>query len=317
MGKKFSILIPAFKAKFLKECIESILTQTFTNFELIIVNDASPEDIDTIVNYFKDNRIRYFKNEKNCGAINVVDNWNKCLYYATGDYVICMGDDDKLCSNCLEEYLKLINKYPNLCIYHAWTEIIDENSNVIKMQEPRPEIEGVYSMMWNRWLNRTQYIGDFLFERNTLLKNGGFYKLPLAWSSDDISSYIAAQNTGIANLQVPVFQYRENSLTISNIGNERIKLNAIEEEGEWYKKFLSKEPPHLNSVEKIFYKMLVKRLPIMIIRKKIYTITQDIALNGLFRAFYYWRIRKQLHLSSKMIIYAIILAFKQDNSIND
>ena len=46
---KFSIAIPAFKAKYLKECIDSILAQTYKDFELIIVNDASPEDIDSVV----------------------------------------------------------------------------------------------------------------------------------------------------------------------------------------------------------------------------------------------------------------------------
>lgn len=61
---KFSITIPAFKAKFLKECIDSVLSQTYKNFEVIIVNDASPEDLTSIVNQYDDPRIRYFINEK-------------------------------------------------------------------------------------------------------------------------------------------------------------------------------------------------------------------------------------------------------------
>ena len=100
---KFSITIPAFKARFLKECIESILVQTYDNYELIIVNDASPEDLDSIVSSFEDSRIRYYKNEIGFGGYNVVLNWNKCLDYCTGDYMICMGDDDKLLPCCLEE----------------------------------------------------------------------------------------------------------------------------------------------------------------------------------------------------------------------
>ena len=136
---KFSVTIPAYKAKYLKECIDSILSQTYTDFELIIVNDASTEDLDSIVSSYTDNRIHYFKNEKNCGAVNVVDNWNKCLSYASGDYIICMGDDDRLCPNCLEEYVKLIERHPGLHIYHAWTEIIDENSKIVRIQEARSE----------------------------------------------------------------------------------------------------------------------------------------------------------------------------------
>ena len=103
---KFSILIPAYKLAFFKECLDSILVQTYKNFEIVIVNDSSPEDLESVVLKYSDSRIKYFKNEKNCGVINVVDNWNICLSHATGDYVICIGDDDKLLPNCLEEYSK-------------------------------------------------------------------------------------------------------------------------------------------------------------------------------------------------------------------
>ncbi|HFZ0442388.1 TPA: glycosyltransferase family 2 protein, partial [Raoultella ornithinolytica] len=112
MNPKFTIGIPAYKASFLKECIDSILSQTFHDFELIIVNDASPENLDTIISSYNDKRIHYFKNEKNCGAENVIDNWNKCLSYANGDYFILMGDDDKLDVNYLSEFNKLISEHP-------------------------------------------------------------------------------------------------------------------------------------------------------------------------------------------------------------
>ena len=59
---KFSIAIPAFKSAFLKECIDSVLNQTYKNFELIIVNDHSPEDIRGIIEQFADIRIRYYEN---------------------------------------------------------------------------------------------------------------------------------------------------------------------------------------------------------------------------------------------------------------
>ena len=82
---KFSVTIPAYKVKYLKEAIDSVLAQTFHDFELIIVNDASPYDIDSVLSQYNDPRIIYKKNESNCGAKNVVDNWNICLSYATGD----------------------------------------------------------------------------------------------------------------------------------------------------------------------------------------------------------------------------------------
>ncbi|MDM8155836.1 glycosyltransferase family 2 protein, partial [Bacteroides gallinaceum] len=254
---KFSVTIPAYKAKFLKECIESVLAQTYKDFELIIVNDASPEDLTSIVQSFDDPRIRYYINETNCGALNVVDNWNKCLSYATGEYIICMGDDDKLKPNCLQIYNALIEKYPDLDVYHGWTEIINEKSETIDIQSPRPEYEGVYSLIWNRWTCRKrQFIGDFLFRTNALKANGGYYKLPLAWSSDDISAVIMAKK-GIANTQDLCFEYRVNSQTISSTGNVEIKVESIVKERRWYKKFIENDFT-LSEVEAIYLNLIKK-----------------------------------------------------------
>ena len=62
-------MLPVFKAKYLSESIDSILNQTMSDFELIIVNDQSPDDIDSIVFSFNDSRIQYDINEKNIGEI--------------------------------------------------------------------------------------------------------------------------------------------------------------------------------------------------------------------------------------------------------
>lgn len=225
---KFSILIPAYKAQYLAECIDSILAQTYSNFELVIVNDASPQNLDEIVGRYHDDRIRYFKNEKNSGALHVVDNWNKCLSYAKGDYVICMGDDDKLLPNCLEEYVRLIEKYPDLNLYHALTEIIDEHSQFMHMQEMRPEREGLFSMIYGRLFGaRMQYIGDWMIRTDFLRSIGGYVDYPFAWGSDDMTAYLAAKGKGVANAQVPMFEYRESSVTISQSGNYDMKYESM------------------------------------------------------------------------------------------
>ena len=259
---KFSVVIPAYKKTYLKECIDSVLAQTFTDFEVVIVNDASPENIGGIVKEYKDSRIRYYVNNKNCGAVNVVDNWNICLKYAKGEYIICMGDDDCLKPNCLDEYDRLIKKYPNLKVYHAWAEYIDENSNVYAIQSPRPEFEGCMSLLWNRWHGRRQFIGDFCYETNELRINNGFYKLPLAWASDDITAVRAAYPNGIANTSKICFQYRRNRYTISTIGSAKLKAEAIEEEKRWYVLFLEKVCERYNTVEpeSIFFKMILEEI---------------------------------------------------------
>lgn len=235
----FSILIPAYKKQFLKDCIESVLSQTYDNFELIIVDDASPQDLFSVVSLYNDSRIRYYRNDVGFGALNVVGNWNKCLEYATGDFVICMGDDDMLTPTCLSDYNDLINKYPDLNVYHTRTILIDEESRICDIQEQRPEFETGYSLWWHRWDHRVkQYIGDFLYRRIHLVEEGGFFNLPLAWASDDITAVRAALPLGIANCQKPGFQYRVSSVTISSSSNERVKAEATDQEKQWYENAL-------------------------------------------------------------------------------
>ena len=251
----FSITIPAFKDKYLKETIDSVLAQTYSNYEVVIVNDASPYDLDSIVSQYDDSRIRYFKNEKNCGAKDVVDNWNICLTLATGEYVMCIGDDDKITPRCLQDFADLIKKYPDLDLYHARSEIIDDYSNFIKTLELRPEWESVYSLMYNP---RNTHLGDWLFRTDTLRKNGGFYKLPYGWQSDDITAFIAAASHGVANTQEVGFQYRGNGLSISHdLTCIEDKIEAVRFAIKWRLNFISKQHPD-NEEDKRLLK-LIKR----------------------------------------------------------
>lgn len=239
----FSILIPAFKVKFLREAIASCIAQTYADFEVIIVDDCSSENLKDVVAAFQDFRIHYYRNDRNIGAINVVDNWNKCLSLSSGEYVICMGDDDKLLPNCLSLYADLQKRYPHVDVYHTWTQIIDENSEIVALQEPRPEWESALSALYFRWDCRwKQFIGDFCFRAKALKEAGGFYKLPLAWGSDDLSVFRAAMKGGIANAQQFGFQYRVNRYTITNSGNQKMKAEAHLLEKQWFQNVLQTCP---------------------------------------------------------------------------
>lgn len=250
---KFSIAIPAFKAKYLYEAISSCLAQTYKDFEIIVVDDASPEDLRSVVLKFDDSRLKYFRNEVNCGAVNVVDNWNICLGHCAGDYVICMGDDDRLTPDCLQEYSCLLNKYPRVKVLHALTVIIDENGERTKMVPMQPEYEDCMQLLWNHWTGCSQYIGDFCYEIDTLRKDGGFYKLPLAWGSDVICSVRAAAYDGIANTQMPCFEYRESRYTISKGGNSRLKIETKKMEKQWLARFLK-----ANEDDSVFFTNICK-----------------------------------------------------------
>lgn len=305
----FSITIPAYKKKFLREAIESCLAQTYDSFEIIILDDASPEDLYSVVSEFDDKRIRYYRNDVNCGAVDVVNNWNKCLEMCNGQYMICMGDDDCLCPDCLETYLSLIGSFPDLGLYHGWTEIIDENSDVIDIQDPRPILESAWSLAWNRWKYRDrQYIGDFLYSVEELRSKGGFFYLPCAWGSDDISAISAAIGKGVANTQKVCFKYRNNSLSISrSSSNIEMKLKAIKMEREWYEEFLKIDTN--DDVDSIYRKLLQDRIDSYYAKK----IGQNIsdASRCMFEPMKYIGKRRLYGFSLKSLLYAMYLIAKR------
>lgn len=302
---KISITIPAYKGKYLKEAIESCLLQSYENFEIIIVDDASPENLEEIVNTFDDSRIRYFRNKENCGAVNVVDNWNKCLNYCNGDYIICMGDDDKLLPNCLIDYYNLIIKYPEVSVLHTWTEIIDENSCFIDIQEQRPEWESVHSFIWHRYNGRKkQYIGDFMFKTSELKSNGGFFKLPLAWSSDDVTAIREAAKAGVVNTQHLGFQYRENRSTISNSGNYDLKLMANITKKVWLKDFYNHvDLRKLSALDKKYYQLNINAIEKNFNERYIYYLGKDMK-NRPYRLVKWLSHSWNLNISKKIILKA-------------
>lgn len=302
---KYSILIPAYKAKFFYECLDSALNQSFKDYEVIILNDASPEDLDSIVGAFHDNRIRYYKNEVNVGAINVVDNWNTLLSLAKGDFVACIGDDDKLSPNFLEAYNSLIEKHPDLDVYHARTEIIGENSEFLDLQPDRPERESVYAMLWNNVCSdRLQFIGDFLFRTATLRQKGGFYKLPLAWISDCISALIVAKDKGSANLHYPTFFYRSNSLSITSSKHINLKIEAMLRFGDWVRFFLKETP--LDGLDAKYRILIAKGINHRVLHDIRFMLADDLKNN--WNVLYWLRHRKKYQISLSNIFVSFVLA---------
>lgn len=309
---KYSILVPAYKAKYLDECIRSVLNQDYGDLELIILNDCSPEDIDSIVGKYSDSRIRYYKNSENKGAVKVVDNWNKLLELSHGEYVLCIGDDDCLKPNCTSEYNKLIDKHKGLAVYHGWTEIIDENSIVTAIQQARPEFESVYSLIWHRWNGRDQFIGDFLFEAATLKADGGFINIPMAWGSDDMTAFRAACRGGIASTSTTVFQYRRSAMTITSVGDPEVKLMAVDVYEKLAGELLREPAPDSTAdIDLVFRQMCLERHPVIFAKKRMQEVCNDMLRNGLAKGLFRWMKRKRRYKLSNGIIFGACFEAKK------
>lgn len=307
---RFSILVPAYKIDYLKKCIDSVLAQTYEDWELIVVNDASPYNIDSVLSEYNDKRIKYKKNDENYGLLRLVDNWNHCLEFATGEYVMCIGDDDELLPNCLSDYVSLIHKFPDRNVYHTRLMIIDELSEIIGIQEDRPETESVYSMIWHFMKGgRTQRIGDWLFNTAQLVKRGGFVNFPCAWGSDDLTAFSMAIDTGVANLHTPGFLYRNHSQSISNNAKAGFdKMEAWLQIEAWYNDFFLKTPS--NKLDQLYLKLIKQKFQGWLYVKKLYDLCENITIRKR-NALIWWKQKDYYRVSNKMILTSLALAIKK------
>lgn len=107
-----SICIPTFRrAHLLSETLCSALTQTFEDFELVVVDDCSPDNTAEVVRNFCDPRIRYVRNHRNLG---VPENLNRAFSLATGDCLLILEDHDLLAPNYLAESLRVMDVHPSV-----------------------------------------------------------------------------------------------------------------------------------------------------------------------------------------------------------
>lgn len=124
-----SVLMPVYNSeKFLSESIKSILSQTFENFEFLILDDGSTDRSLKIVQKFseQDGRIKVFKNEKNLG---VVESRNKLINLSTGKYIAWIDSDDIAMPQRLEKQAKFLNAFPDIGMVGADLIRIDEDGN--------------------------------------------------------------------------------------------------------------------------------------------------------------------------------------------
>lgn len=122
-----SVVIPTYRgAAHLEKTIESVLAQRFTDFELLIIDDNSPDETDSIVAGYSDPRIRYLKNPRNLGPEG---NWNRCLQEARGHYFKLLPQDDLLYPDTLQRQVAILERDEEQRIALVFGARIITNSN--------------------------------------------------------------------------------------------------------------------------------------------------------------------------------------------
>ena len=150
MGRDLvSIIMPSYNtAQYIADSINSVINQTYENWELIIVDDCSTDNTDEIVNEFlKDKRIKYFKNEKNSGA---AISRNKALREAKGRWIAFLDSDDLWVPEKLEKQIKFMEENNYYFSYSYYQEINEQGKNLgVEIQGPKVVTKfGMYNYCW-------------------------------------------------------------------------------------------------------------------------------------------------------------------------
>lgn len=133
-----SVILPAYNAElYIKEAIDSVLAQTFTNFELIILNDGSTDKTEEIILSYQDSRIVYVKNEQNLGLIGTL---NKGMALAKGKYIARMDADDICLPERFAKQVNFLEEHPDYIIcgtaaYRFFNNLTDKKAFYVPIND--------------------------------------------------------------------------------------------------------------------------------------------------------------------------------------
>ncbi len=198
---RVSIGLPVYNGeKYLEKALDSLLSQTFSDFELIIADNASTDATESICQTYcrADRRIRYIRNQSNIGAIN---NFNLTFSLAVGEYFRWATYDDIVLPEYLQRCVSVLDNEPAAILCHPRTIIIDENGDSVgpyddylDFRSDRPHerfrnylfrpatlCNAIMGVIRRRELEKTPLLGNHLAADKVLLGElalrGKFYRL--------------------------------------------------------------------------------------------------------------------------------------------
>jgi len=203
---------------FVRKTIESVLLQTYSNFEFIIINDGSKDSsLDTIAS-FKDPRIRCIS-RKNKG---LTPSLNEGLRAAQGTYIARIDADDIALPSRLETQVAFLETHPHIGLLGTWAYIIDENGNKKGMYTLPHAHKKIQRMMF--WHN--PFIHPSVMFPRAILDTVGFYNENFRYAQDYEYWSRIIKKYEVANLGEPLLLYRVFSESMT-----RAKKNAMRWEG--------------------------------------------------------------------------------------
>lgn len=207
-----SVGLPAFKRAYLAEALECWRRQTYGDFELLVSDDASPEDLREVAAPFLDDpRFAYVRRERNSSPY-FARNWNDCLAWARGKYFVLASDDDLYDARFLEEMVALAEAHPECDIFMCGWSMLGRGADGAWQRMPMParrNWESGVTFLFHRYAYNMRNVAPPVLVRTQALRDlGGFADLPAAWFVDDLTWAKLANRGGVFHAQDYLLAFR-------------------------------------------------------------------------------------------------------------
>lgn len=217
---KVSVILPVYNGeRFVRESIESVLGQTFTDFELIIINDGSTDGTGEILNSFTDSRIVLIERENR----GLIDTLNEGLSFAHGEYVARIDADDVMLPERLAKQVAYLDEHPKVTVLGGWAEIINETGEVVgSYKYPPIGRKGLraYVLKHNPFIHPT-----VIFRREAILRLGG-YRQYRHIEDYELWTRVLAKYRG-ANLPEILIKYRVHGESVTSRHRYQMLITGI------------------------------------------------------------------------------------------
>lgn len=201
---KVSVLMPNYNCeKYLPEAIESILNQTFTDFEFIIIDDGSTDNSWDIIQEYaaKDSRIVAVKNEEN---LKICKTLNKWIALAIWKYIARMDSDDISLPDRFEKQVTFLDQYPEVWIVWWTMEMIDENWNIYSKREYNTTDKEIRDKIFRY----SPFCHPVIMMRKNILEQSWWYDDNLVYSEDYDLYFRIWMHSKFANINNTLIYYR-------------------------------------------------------------------------------------------------------------
>ncbi len=215
---KISVLMPVYKTnkQYLREAIESILAQTFSDYEFLILDDCPEDSREDVVKSYTDNRIKYIKNERNLG---ITPSRNKLIDMAQGEYWAVMDHDDISMPTRFEKQVAYLDCHPECGVVSSFAERFPKIKKMrfpISTDKIKEHLMFGCALLHPASMIRKSILGDTRYQKIYSPAEDYFFWCQLIGKTD------------FYNIPEVLFRYREHETNTSKIQKQRMTDSTIQ-----------------------------------------------------------------------------------------